>query len=232
MNAQYEYASHEDSWNYNWSGPNFLTCICDALSGVSSFFLHIPVCEFSRSCLLFAICVWFLIIWNMWSLVVSFYFTFYILSVKHVLTALVCYTVPSIFKYLFTGEDLMNLERELKHQKKFVKSLKKRSLWSMTMEEVYLCRLLIIAFDSWLRCNPHRLLLTYGVDLLELSIADHGQVCQYCSIHASKNDGGFWWQWYGLAWYTLSKAFGHIAGALVRCLPLDISPIICHFGGW
>ncbi|XP_056177363.1 protein PSK SIMULATOR 2-like [Syzygium oleosum] len=44
------------------------------------------------------------------------------------------------------GEDLMNLERELKHQKKFVKSLKKRSLWSMTMEEIMAMFVNIVAY--------------------------------------------------------------------------------------
>lgn len=31
----------------------------------------------------------------------------------------------------------------------------------------------------------------YGVDLFKFSIADHGEVGRHCSIHASKNDGGF-----------------------------------------
>lgn len=44
------------------------------------------------------------------------------------------------------GKDLMSLESKLKHQRKFVEGLKKKSLWSMTMEEIMAKLVNIVVF--------------------------------------------------------------------------------------
>lgn len=51
--------------------------------------------------------------------------------------------------FAIVGESLTILQSELKHQRKLVRSLKKKSLWSRNLEEVYDCESLFFFFYNF-----------------------------------------------------------------------------------